>query len=191
MALSELITRLEKDAERRRAEVLASGEAQARELLRRATQARQDARAQELSRLEQERRARLDALEAKARREARTAVLEAQTRALGRLLERARAHLPRALDDARCAPAVASQLARALTYVEEAAPEVRCHPRLLEVVRAQVGPRGQVVEDCALGPGFILSAAGGAVSIDGRWEAALAALEPALAVELLPQEDLR
>jgi vacuolar-type H+-ATPase subunit E/Vma4 len=189
MALADLVARLEQDAakevqaiaERADAEVLALrtasdraiAEASARHLdAQRA--ARQAVRRQELT---------------AARQRARAAELEARHALLARILARARALVPEAAESAAYRAALPAHLAEALSYGDGLRLRVRCQAALAPILGAIADRRGdaELVVDESTGPGVIVEAADGSVTIDNTLSRRLARIEPALAVELLPE----
>lgn len=116
--------------------------------------------------------------------------LEARERLLARVLEAVRASLPAATAEPAYQASIPQRLAGALACVDEHEPVIlRCQPSLLVAVQGAISARpGLVVQaDDAVGSGFRLTTADGAVEVDDTLEARLVGARIALARHALQQ----
>jgi vacuolar-type H+-ATPase subunit E/Vma4 len=188
VGLAELVTRLERDAEARVAEIDARARddtaAIAAESERAAAQAREGA----LAARRQERQRRLDRELAEARGAARARRLLAEHAVVARVLARARAML----DDPACDEAYRSSLrsaiARALAYFEGDV-VVRCAPALADDARRALVERAgaRVDASSAHRAGFVMASADGSMSVDETLAARLGRTWAACAVVIVAE----
>lgn len=189
MALPDLIARLEQDAAK---EVQAiAGRADADVAAVRAATDRAIAEAS-ASHLEAEHGRRQAAEERElvvARRRARAAELEARHALVARILARARALLPEAARSAAYRAALPAHVEEALSYVEGLRPRVRCQASFAPVLRPLVARHegAKLVVDESVGPGVMVDAGDGAVTVDNTLAGRLSRIESRLAVELLAE----
>ena len=124
------------------------------------------------------------------RREARLAVLAARERVLGRVYAAAVAAFERVVRDPAYHARLGVELAQALALVPPPA-VVRCRPGLEKVLAAAATHLGHgadalaITADASRGPGFVLTAADGSVTVDATLTARLQRAWPALAIEVL------
>lgn len=189
MALTELIARLERDAEVRIAELTARTEAEAQALRDEASRATQCHRDDELAARRLVRRARFDRALAEARQRSRADRLAAQHALLAKVFERARAQIPATAESAAYTDVLPTHLLEALRYVEGLRVVVRCAPAFTERLKTAVAGRDDVAffEDPTLPPGLTVSTPDETVFIDDTLATRLSRLEPRLRVELLAE----
>ncbi|MFZ5439951.1 MAG: V-type ATP synthase subunit E [Myxococcota bacterium] len=187
MALGDLIARLERDAERRVAELKAKADAEVAALEAEAARVRDARRGEELTSRRAARRLRFEQALADARQRARADRLRAEHALLARVFERARVELATVARTPAYAAALEGHLAEALEYLQGQRVVVRCAPEFAARLAPALDARGDaaLVEDAALGPGVVVTAADDSVVIDQTLAARLARLEPQLGVELL------
>lgn len=187
MALSDLIARLERDAEARVQALREKAAAEVAALEAEAARASQVQREHELSSRRAVRRARFEQELADARQRARADRVRAEHTLLSRIFTRARALVPEVGRGPDFAAALRRHLAEALHYVEGVRVVVRCAPEVAPVLVPVLTQRGDaaLVEDATLGPGLVVTAADDSVVVDQTLAARLARLEPRLGVELL------
>jgi vacuolar-type H+-ATPase subunit E/Vma4 len=187
MALADLISRLEQEAQAQADAIQRDADAEVRAIREEAEQAAAEATARHL---EHERAARHLASQrelARVRREARARELEARHAQLARILERARALLPEVAASTRYLEVLPSHAEEALSFVEGLRPRVRCQRRFAPALQAIVARHegAQLVIDETVGPGVIAAAADGSVVVDNTLAARLSRAETRLAIELL------
>jgi vacuolar-type H+-ATPase subunit E/Vma4 len=187
MALADLISRLEQEAQAQADAIQRDADAEVRAIREEAEQAAAEATARHL---EHERAARHLASQrelARVRREARARELAARHAQLARILERARALLPEVAASTRYLEVLPSHAEEALSFVEGLRPRVRCQRRFAPALQGIVARHegAQLVIDEAVGPGVIAEAADGSVVVDNTLAARLARAETRLAIELL------
>lgn len=185
MALTDLIARLERDADARLATLEAQAATEAESLRAEASRLAGQRRERELASRRTRRRARLDTALAEARKEVRGARLAAQHALLARVFARARALLPEVARSEQYLARLPQHLAEARRYVEGVRVVVRCHPSLTERLRSGEDAQVGFVEDASLSPGVVVSAADESVFIDNTLPARLQRLEARLAVEFI------
>jgi vacuolar-type H+-ATPase subunit E/Vma4 len=183
VALSDLLRRLEQDADSRAAGILSAAHAEAgrieadsaAELTRRRTAA--------LAERDATLRAAAARETAAARRAATAEVLAARANALDRVFERAGALLVERRATAPVLECAAADLTAALGYLNGTG-TVRSRPELVDWVRGQLSAHAgfTVVADASVGIGAVLRAADGSVEVDATVEHRLARLRSWLAV---------
>lgn len=193
MGLEELLHRLERDADKRVADIeaRARGEIEAIE----ATAAQESSRESEaaLTSLRTQRRARLEHELSEVRRAARADRLRAEHALLERVLGRAAELLDGITIDDRYLSAVSARLLEALLFVEGRAARVRCRPALAPALRRATSARADVtVEEIASMPaGFSVVTGDGSVEVDDTLATRLQRMRPRLMLELLAEVDRR
>ncbi len=120
------------------------------------------------------------------RHAAMRAVLMSRTQVVDRVLERARALLPKASMDERYLTALGAELSEALTFVDGDDAVVRCSPALEPAVRKALSdrPRVRVEPEKEMGTGFIVVGAGGSVVVDGQLDTRISRSASSLAIEI-------
>lgn len=189
MGLQDLISRLERDAERRIAELRDKAQAEAEGLLAEAARESAAHRERELGLRRGARKGRYERALAEARQRARADRLRAQHELLARIFTRARELIPEVAASDAYAAALGAHLAEALRYVEGTRAVVRCAPAHLAVVQPLLAARDgvELVEDPSLAPGVVVTTADESVAIDDTLPARLARFEPRLSVELIAE----
>lgn len=187
MALADLISRLEQEAQAQVDAIQRGADAEVRAIEDETEHAAAEATAR---RLEHERAARQFASQrelARVRREARAHELAARHAQLARILERARALLPEVAASTRYLEMLPSHAGEALSFVEGLRPRVRCQRRFAPVLQPMVARHegAELVIDETVGPGVIAEAADGSVVVDNTLAARLSRAETQLAIELL------
>jgi vacuolar-type H+-ATPase subunit E/Vma4 len=186
MALPDLVSRLEQEAQSRIDGIRRQADAEVRAI----EAATEDAVAELINRhVEQARALRTLACQqelAAARRQARAELLEARDAQLARILKRAEVMLGDASSFPSYSDAIVRHLEEALSFVEGLQPRVRCQSVLAGTVRQAVGRRTDVdvVVDDSVGPGLVVEAGAGSVVVDNTLAARLRRAEPRLLVEL-------
>lgn len=187
MPLEHLLDALERDAAAQAAALAAEAKATAARITAesdaRATRRREDAliaRRAELA-------GAMELALADTRRTARRTELDARTRLLDTVFEAARGLLAAAVGDAAYRTALPAQLAAALRAAGDDPAVVTCAKALVPHLRASLPPgsRAEVRVDARVGSGFRVTAADGAMEVDGTLEGRLERLQPALAIALL------
>jgi vacuolar-type H+-ATPase subunit E/Vma4 len=185
MALSDLIARLEQEAQSRVEAIERDADAEVRAIEVEAEQRVEEITARELAHGRAERHVGLDRERAFARRQARARELEALHHQIRRILNRARALVPEVAASARYATAVAAHLEQALLFVEGLHPRVRCHAACAAVLAPIVTRCGAHLEiDESVGPGVLVESGDGSVLVDNTLAARLARGESRLTIEL-------
>lgn len=186
MALSDLISRLEQEAQSQVQAIQREAEATVH-----AIEAATDSQIAAIAagHLERERAERQIVQQrelALARRRARTRELEARHAQITRILERARAFVPEVSASTSYADALPSHVNEMLSFLEGLRPRVRCPAILAPLVQATVAGHGdaELVIDESVGWGVVAEAADGSVSVDNTLAARLARAEPRLFIEL-------
>ena len=186
MALSDLMRRLEEEAEDQVRAIEQHAANQVAEI--EATSVR-DADAARSRYLEEKRAARQRLRErelVRARGEAHARELEARRRQLARILDRARALAPEIGGSTVYRNALPRHAEVALSYLEGVRSRVRCRAEYAPILRPVVaGHQGvELAIDDTIGPGVIAEAADGSVVVDNTLAARLVRIEPRLAIEL-------
>ena len=187
MALDDLISRLDRDGERRLEELRAKTETEVGALRAEAARASDQHREKELAKRRGALRAQQETSLAEARHRSRADRLRAQHALLEQIFARARASMPAFAASPAFAAVLPRHLQDALRYVEGLPIEVRCAPPFRAILEPLVLARGSatLVVNEGLAPGVVVSAADGSVFLDATLPALLVRLEPRLAVELL------
>ncbi len=189
MALTDLIARLEQDADTQVEAITRQADADVLAIRSAAAQAAAASTANHLAQRRAERQAAQERELAHARRLARTRELEAQHALLGCILDRARDQMSKEAASPQYMAVLPRHLEEALSHLEGLAAQVRCGPSAAAVLRSAVSARPSldVVVDEAIGPGLVAEAADGSVIVDNTLAARLARRETRLAVELLAE----
>jgi vacuolar-type H+-ATPase subunit E/Vma4 len=187
MALSDLISRLEQEAQ---IQVQAIQQAAASEILAIETASAHAVDESRIRHVEYEamQRQRVRQRElAHVRRAARARELEARHALLVRIIERARALIPEVASSAAYRDALPSHVEEALSYLEASHPCIRCQAAFAATLESTVARSAgaQIVVDDTVGPGLVAEAADGSVIVDNTLAARLARVQTKLAIELL------
>jgi vacuolar-type H+-ATPase subunit E/Vma4 len=184
MALSDLISRLEQEAQSRVLAVERQTGADVSAIEAETARAVAEIAAHHLDRERAERRVVEQRELALARREARGRELAARRAQLARILERARALVPEAASWPAYAAALPSHLDEALSFLEGLHPRVRCQAEAARQLEAALGRHADatLTVDESVGPGIVAETA--SVIVDNTLAARLARAEIDLAVEL-------
>jgi vacuolar-type H+-ATPase subunit E/Vma4 len=186
MALPDLISRLEHEAQDRARAIQEKADAEVRAIEAATEQAVARIMARQFDR-ERAERDRVHQRElAMARRQARANELEARRAQIARVLKRARTLLLEIAASPAYVGAVASHVEEALSFLEGLQPRVRCQaafaPLLQEPIARHEG--AQLVIDESIGPGFVAEAADGSVVVDDTLAERLARAETRLTMAL-------
>ena len=113
-------------------------------------------------------------------------VLVAKTKVVERVLERARALLPTAIQSESYLASLEDELRRALQFVDGEGAVVRCSSNLQAAVREalRTSPEVTVESGVDVGSGFVVVGGKGSVLVDGCLETRLDRLASALAIEI-------
>jgi vacuolar-type H+-ATPase subunit E/Vma4 len=185
MALSDLIARLDQEAQSRVEAIQRNADAEVRAIEAAAEQRVQEITARALERGRAERHVGLERERAIARRRARARELEALHRQIRRILTRARALVPEVAASAPFIAALPAHLEQALLFVEGLQPRVRCQAACAAVLAPIVARCGAQLEiDESVGPGVWVEASDGSVRVDNTLATRLARGESRLTIEL-------
>ena len=187
MALDELITALEEDANKQAHSELEQARVEAQRI---ATQARDQIvrrRAEFLVRMESDLREETEIGLVEARRRSRSIVLGARQRLLDRVFAAAETRLPGLLEERAYRDALPGELRTALSYVGDEPATIACSPQLSDTIEALVAGRAGTTTrpDDSVGSGFKVHSADGYVTVDVTLDARLERLRPQLSLEVL------
>jgi vacuolar-type H+-ATPase subunit E/Vma4 len=128
---------------------------------------------------------------AQARQQARARELEARYAQIARVLARARALIPDVARSELYAAAVPQHVGEALSFLNGLRPRVRCHSGFAPIVQTFIDEHhgATVVTDDTLGPGIVVDAADGSVSVDNTLAARLDRDRLRLTIELARKLD--
>jgi vacuolar-type H+-ATPase subunit E/Vma4 len=187
LALDQLITALEEDAEKQAHSELDQARVEAQRI---ATQARDQIvrrRAEFLVRMENDLREETEIELVEARRRSRSIVLGARQRLLDRVFTAAAARLPGLLEERAYRDALPDELRTALTYVGDDPATIACSPQLAGAIEALVAGRAgtTIRPDDEVGSGFKVLSADAYVTVDVTLDARLERLRPRLSLEVL------
>ena len=187
MALSDLVSRLEQEAQSRVQAIQQDAEVEVRAIDAATEQAVSRIAAHHIDRERAARRAVQDRELALARREARGRELEARRAQLTRILDLARSLVPDAAASPAYADVLPAHLGEALSFLDGLRPRVRCQPAVAAVLQDTIAgvPGAELVIDGSVGPGVVAEAADGSVVVDNTLVARIARVEPGLSIELL------
>jgi len=168
MISSDLDTELRRAADKTAESIMKAARAEAEEIAAEAKRSIEERRRELMADKEAEYGADVRRAIAAERHAAMRDVLLARTALVGRVLERARALLPQAVESQDYLSGLDSELAEALKFVEGDEVVVRCSPTLESAVRKALTERPQVeVEaETGTGSGFIVLGGGGTVLVD-------------------------
>lgn len=186
MALPELITRLDNEAQLRVEAIRKEAAAQIAAIDEATEAAARETVSTHLERQRACRRAAHDQALAAARRTERARALEVTRALVRRILDRAQQLEADAAASPEYAAALPTHAAEALSFVEGLRPTVRCASRYAALVQGAVAqhPDATLVIDDTVRPGVIADAADGSVTVDNTLGARLARREPDLATAL-------
>jgi vacuolar-type H+-ATPase subunit E/Vma4 len=188
MALSDLIARLELEAQSRVEAIQRDANAEVQAIEADAQQRVQEITARELEHGRAERHAGLERERAFARRQARARELEALHARISRIRTRARALVPKIAESPRYIAALPAHLEEALLFVEGLHPRVRCQAGCAAALAPIVARCGAQLEiDERVGPGVFVEAGDGSVLVDNTLAARLTRGESRLTIELARQ----
>jgi vacuolar-type H+-ATPase subunit E/Vma4 len=185
MALSDLIARLEQEAQSRVEAIQRDADAEIRAVEADAEQRVQEITARELEHGRAERHVELERERGFARRQARARELEAFHSQIRRILNRARALVPEVAASPFYVAALPSHLEQALLFVEGLHPRVRCQAAcavVLAPIAARCGVQMEIDE--SVGPGVFVEGGDGSVVVNNTLTARLARGESRLTIEL-------
>lgn len=186
MALTELIARLEHEAQTRVRAIQDKADAEVRAIEAATETAVAEVMARQFDPERAERQLVQQRELAAARRIARAHELEARRAQIARVLSRARTLLMAAGLPPTHMTALASHLEEALSFLHGLQPHVRCQSTFASALRAEIGRHNdlQLVIDESIGPGFIAEAGDGSVVVDDTLAARLGRLETHLTTRL-------
>jgi vacuolar-type H+-ATPase subunit E/Vma4 len=186
MALADLISRLEREAQDRVQAIQDKADAEVRAIEESTEKAVAEIMAHQFERERAERHLGRQRELAVAWRQARTRELEAQRLQIARVLNRARTFLAAIATSPAYAAAVPTHLDEALSFLHGLQPRVRCQAVFAAVLQAAVNRHegSQLVIDESTGPGFVAEASDGSVVVDNTLAARLARAETRLTIEL-------
>jgi vacuolar-type H+-ATPase subunit E/Vma4 len=186
MALANLISRLEHEAQDRVRAIEEEADAEVRAIEEATDQAIAEIMSHQFKRQRGERHLVQQRELAMARRQARAGELEAQHAQIRRVLNRARSLVPEMGSSPAYAAAVTSHLHEALSYLHGLQPRVRCQPAFAAVLHAAIDQHdgAQLVTDESIGPGFVAEAADGSVVVDDTLPMRLVRAKPRLTMAL-------
>lgn len=187
MALADLVSRLEQEAQNRVQTIQQDAEAEVRGIEAATEQAVSGIAAHHLDRQRAGRRSVQQRELALARHEARGRELDARRTQVTRILDRARSLVPDVAASAAYLEVLPAHLEEALSFLEGLQPRVRCQAAVAPVLQDVVArtPGAQLVIDESVAPGVVAEAADGSVVVDNTIVARLARAESRLAIELL------
>lgn len=186
MALSDLISRLEQEAQSRVEAIQREADAECRKIAADTERAVQETTERHLERGRAERHLSQARELALARRDARARELEALHAQIGRILTQARALIPETAASPAYVAALPAHVEEALLFVEDLRPRVRCQAAFAPVLRPLIEryDGAQLVVDESVGPGIVAEAGDQSVVVDNSFAARLARAETRLTIEL-------
>jgi vacuolar-type H+-ATPase subunit E/Vma4 len=187
MALSDLVSRLEQEAQNRVQAIEQEAEVEVRAIEAATEQAVSGITAHYLDRQRAGRRTVEQRELALAHRQARGRELEARRAQLARILDLARSLVPELAAASAYVDVLPAHLGEALSFLEGLRPRIRCQAAVAAVLRDTIArdPGAELVIDESVGPGIVAEAADGSVVVDNTLVARLARAEPRLAIALL------
>lgn len=187
MALSDLVSRLEQEAQSRVHAIQQDADAEVRAIEAATEQAVSRIAAHHIDRERAGRRAMQERELAVARREARGRELEARRAQLTRIFDLARSLASETAASPAYADVLPAHLGETLSFLEGLQPRVRCQAAVAAVLQDAIArdPGAALVIDESVGPGIVAEAADGSVVVDNTLVARLARVEPRLSIELL------
>lgn len=187
MALSDLVSRLEQEAQSRVHAIQQDADAEVRAIEAATEQAVSRIAAHHIDRERAGRRAMQERELAVARREARGRELEARRAQLTRIFDLARSLASETAASPAYADVLPAHLGETLSFLEGLQPRVRCQAAVAAVLQDAIArdPGAALVIDESVGPGIVAEAADASVVVDNTLVARLARVEPRLSIELL------
>lgn len=187
MALSDLVSRLEQEAQNRVQAIQQEADLDVRAIEAATEHAVSGITADYLDRQRAGRRTVRQRELALAGRQARGGVLEARRAQIARILDLARSLVPDEATSTAYVDVLPAHLAEALSFLEGLRPRVRCQAAAAAVLQDTIDrhPGAALVIDESVGPGLVAEAADGSVIVDNTLVARLARAEPRLAIQLL------
>jgi vacuolar-type H+-ATPase subunit E/Vma4 len=187
VGISELLHALDADGERERADLLAAARREADQIAAAASAARERRLRDALEAHRAARQMHADLAVAEAELQQRGAMLAARARMLDRVRAAAAVLAAGYLDGADGDGLLVLVVGEAVRYLGDAPAVLRCRPALAERVRAAAAalPGIRVETDAAAGGGVRAESADGAVVIDCTLPGLLAAVWPALRIEVV------
>ena len=187
MALSDLVSRLEQEAQSRVHAIQQDADAEVRAIEAATEQAISRIAAHHIDRERAGRRAMQERELAVARREGRGRELEARRAQLTRIFALARSLASETAASPAYADVLPAHLRETLSFLEGLQPRVRCQAAVAAVLQDAIArdPGAALVIDESVGPGIVAEAADGSVVVDNTLVARLARVEPRLSIELL------
>ena len=185
MALADLISRLEHEAQSR-VETIQRDTAASVQAIETATeQAIAELTARRLELGHDERAVEQQRALARARRETQARELDARHAQIARIFSRARVLIPTIAQSVMYAAVLPAHCEEALSFLDGVRPLVRCQSAFAQVLEGTVRRHGAVlVINETVGPGVIAEAADGSVIVDNTLPARLARAEMRLAIVL-------
>lgn len=187
MALPDLVSRLEQEAQNRVQAIQQEADVEVRAIEAATEHAVSGITAHYLDSQRAGRRTVQQRELALARRQARGRVLEARRAQIARILDLARSLVPDVATATAYVEVLPAHLAEALSFLEGLRPRVRCQAAVGAVLQDTIDrhPGAALVIDESVGPGIVAEAADGSVIVDNTLVARLARAEPRLAIQLL------
>jgi vacuolar-type H+-ATPase subunit E/Vma4 len=178
LALDQLITALEEDAEKQAHTELEQARSEAHRIATHARDLIVRRRAEFLVRMENDLREETEIELVEARR---------RSRSIDRVFTAAEARLPSLLEQRAYRDALPEELRTALSYVGDEPATIACSPQLSGAIEALVAGRAgtTVLPDDSVGSGFKVVSADGYVTVDVTLDARLERLRPQLSLEVL------
>lgn len=190
MALADLIARLEHDADVTVRTLAEEADTEARAIDEAARQERDRRTTRIVSERREARQAALRQQLSDARRALRGQELEAREALVARVLARARALVDESTDTDAYRDSLRASCTEALSYLEGVPCRVRCRPADVPIIAHPRGRDDVTVEgDETTGPGLVVEALDGSVTIDQTLDARLTRMAGHLAMELLAEVD--
>ena len=190
MALSDLIARLEQEAQVQVQAIQSEADVEVRAIETATERTIAELTARHLEHERDERRVAYQRELAQARREARARELATRHAQLARILERARALVPETGASQAYAEALTAHIDEALSFLDGLRPRLRCQSGFAPIVRAVIARHdgdGELVIDELVGPGVVAEAGDGSVVVDATLATRLGRAEALLMIELLRQ----
>ena len=186
MALQHLIARLEQEARCRVDAIQRNADREVEAIRVAAEQEADEIISQQLGRKREVRQEEQRRELVAARRQARSHELQVRHAQIARVLQRARTAIADALESSEYVRTLPSHVDEAMAFLAGIKTQVRCTPRLADVVRPALAryTDAVLVVDESVEPGIVAAALDGSVTIDNTVAARLARAESRLAVEL-------
>jgi vacuolar-type H+-ATPase subunit E/Vma4 len=186
MALADLISRLEHEAQDRVRAIHEKADAEVRAIEETTGKMVAEIVSRQFERERAERYLAQQRELAIARRQARARELEAQRAQIARVLNRARTLLREIGASPAYAAAVPRHLDEALSFLEGSQPRVRCRAAFAPLLQAAIDRHdgSQLAIDESIGPGFVAEAGDGSVVVENTLPARLARAEIRLTMAL-------